>query len=265
MDIFASQFLLRAVIGTMLLSLLTSLWGVFVVLRKQAFLSDAVAHTSIMGIAIGLLLGIYPILIAIIIAIIFAITLTYFKDKLKAGSDTMIGIIYSLFFAIGLIIISKSTGIRVDLNSYLFGSILTISYEEIFLILFLLLISTLFLFKNYKDIVYSTLDEENAFLRGINVKRNEYIINIFLSITVIVAIKAVGLIMLSALLLAPAAYAKNTAKNFKQVIPIASTISILGSIAGLIISITINTPPGATIVIVLSLLYLTSNIPIKKK
>jgi len=260
LEIFQTTFMQRAILGALLLSLLTSLWGVFVVLKKQAFLSDAVAHASILGIALGLYLGIYPLYLAIVIAIIFAIALTYLRNRSIQTNDTLIGIIYSLFFALGLIVLSRTTGVKVDLDSYLFGSLFGISTEELTMLSILLGISVIYLAKNFKQVLYSTFDPENAYLQGINVRKNEYLINIFLSITVIAAITAVGLIMLSALLLAPAATARSLAKRFSQVIPMAAIISVLGSITGLIISLSFDLPAGASIVVVLSFIFLLSNI-----
>ena len=260
MEILSLPFVQRAFLGAILLALLTSLWGVFVVLRKQAFLSDAVAHASILGVALGLMLGIYPLYLALVIAILFAFILTYFKDKVKIANDTLIGIIYSLFFALGLILLSKTSGVKVDLESYLFGSLFSISPDELLLIGILLLGSTIFLFKYFKQIVYTTFDPENAYLQGINVKRNEYLINIFLSITVIAAIKAVGLIMLSSMLLAPAATARNIAKNFKQVIPLSALISILSSLIGLTLALLFDIPAGASIVLIASITFLASGL-----
>jgi zinc transport system permease protein len=260
LELLQTTFTQRAILGALLLSLLTSLWGVFVVLRKQAFLSDAVAHASILGIALGLYLGIYPLYLAIVIAVIFAIALTYLRNRSIQTNDTLIGIIYSLFFALGLIVLSRTTGVKVDIDSYLFGSIFGISSEELFMLFLLLGGSALYFAKNFKQILYSTFDPENAYLQGINVKTNDYLINIFLSITVIAAIKAVGLIMLAALLLAPAATARSMAKRFSQVIPMAALISVVGSLTGLLVSLGFDLPAGASIVVVLSFIFLLSNI-----
>lgn len=257
-EILQLPFIGRAFIAGIIISIITSIWGVFVVLKKSAFITDAIAHISITGIAIGLILGIMPIIPALLIAIIFSILLTYLKNKTNNNNDSLIGILYSFFFALGIILLSINTGIKANLESYLFGSLFSVSIDEIIISSILLIISLIILFKFYNQLLFSTLDEEGAYLQGIKTKLLDYLINIILSITVIIGIKSVGLILISALMLAPANSAKNLSKNFNQVIPLSILLSIINTIIGIFLSLFLNTPVGSTIVIISSITFFLS-------
>lgn len=252
------EFVQKALIGGVILSAITAVFGVFVVLKKEAFLTDAIAHVSIAGIGIGLLLGVYPLITAILISVVFSIVLTFFKHRSSNSNDSLIGILYSFIFSIGLILISLNKGTRTDIESYLFGSLYSISYTEIIMSALLLAVLLIFLALKYKDLLFSIFDYEGAYLKGINTKQLEYVINILLSISIIVGIKSVGLILVTALMLAPANTAINLSKKFNQVIPLSIIISICTSIIGILISLVFNTPAGPTIVIVSSIGFFLS-------
>jgi len=257
-ELLQMSFVQKALIGGLILSTITAICGVFVVLKKEAFLTDAIAHVSMAGVGIGLLAGIYPLFGAILIALLFSIAFTFIKHKTINANDSLIGILYSFFFAIGLIMISLSRGIRVDLESFLFGSLYSISWEEILISGILLIVMIIFLSIKYQDLVFSVFDTEGAFLKGIKTKKLEYLSNILLSIAIIVGIKSVGLILVTALILAPANTSINLSKKFNQVIPLAILISIITNTIGILLSLIFNTPAGPTIVITASIAYFLS-------
>lgn len=254
-EVLQFGFMQRAILAGVIVGLLCALWGVFIVLRGQAFLSDAVAHASLTGIAIGILLGWGYLPLAVLTGIVMAVVITYFKKNTSLANDTLIGIIYTFFFAIGVIILNIYSGYRPDLMSYLFGSLLSVTWTDIGASAVLLLFSSVLIGLFYKKLLYVTFDPEAAQIRGIKAGKYEYLINILISVATIVAIKSVGIIMVSALLLVPAATAKLFARNFKQMFPYSIAVSIVSTLCGILCSYYLNTPSGATIVVTASLIF----------
>ncbi len=254
-SVFQLGFMQRALIASVIVAVLCAIWGIFVVLRKQAYLSDAVAHASLTGIAIGILLGWSYLPLALLAGITLAIAITYLKKHSNLADDTLIGIIYTFMFAIGIILLSLFPGYRPDLFSYLFGSLLSVTWADIIVNIVVLIISALIMMIFYRKLLYVAFDAEAASIRGINTNLYEYLINIAISIATIVAIKSVGIVMVAALLLVPAASAKLISKSFKQMFPNAIIISLLASLIGIISSYYLNTPSGATIVVVATMLF----------
>jgi len=252
-DIFQLEFMLRAIYAGLLVSITCGVLGVFVVLRKQSFIADGVAHASLAGIAIGLLLGSNPILWAVGVAIIMSILLTYIKQNSTISFDSSIGILYSFFFAIGILVISSINSYKPDLISFLFGSLLSITWIEVIYSLVLLVAVVIFIAISYSKIVYMTFDIEGARVRGVNVKLFEYVLNILVSIAVIVSVKLMGVVLVTALLVIPATFAKLFARNFSQVIWLSCIYAVFVTTIGILASFFLDLPSGATVVVLQTL------------
>ncbi len=249
-DLISLPFVQRAIIGGVLVGILAATLGVFVVLRRQSFLTEAVSHASLAGVAAALLIAWEPVLLAIVVAILLALLITYFKRKAPLESDSLIGIFFSLFFALGIVLINLSPTYQPEVMTYLFGSILAITWEDLIYagVVFVVLITiTKYL---YKQLLYFTFDPVGAYIRGIKVERLEYVINILTAIAVVISVKVVGVILVTALFIIPASSAKLLAKSFTQMIPISIILSLLSVLVGLWLSIVSNLPPGALIVLV---------------
>lgn len=253
-EIFYLEFMIRALYAGVLVALACGVLGVFVVLRKQSFIADGVAHASLAGIAIGLLLSSNPILWAVAVAIVMSIALTFIKQNSKVSFDSSIGILYSFFFAIGILVISSINSYKPDLVSFLFGSLLFITWIEVVYALILLIFVAIFITIAYFKIVYMTFDIEGAKVRGVNVKFLEYFLNILVSIAVIVSVKLMGVVLVTAMLTIPATFAKLTAKNFSQVIWLSCIYAISSTSVGIILSYVLDLPSGATVVVLQSIL-----------
>jgi len=253
-DIFQLEFMIRAIYAGVFVSLSCGILGVFVVLRKQSFIADGVAHASLAGIAIGLLLSSNPILWAVGVAIIMSIVLTYIKQNTTISFDSSIGILYSFFFALGILIISGINSYKPDLISFLFGSLLTITWLEVIYSLILLIVIVLFVSITYSKIVYMTFDIEGAKVRGVNVKFLEYFLNILVSIAVIVGVKLMGIVLVTAMLVIPATFAKLFGKNFSQVIWLSCIYAVTATTVGVIFSYFLDLPSGATVVVLQTVL-----------
>ena len=216
LEIFAYSFLQRALISGIAIALLCSVVGLFLVLRRYSLFGDAVAHSSFGGIALGLLLGIYPMWTAYVISIISALVITRIKQKFDISGEASVAVLLSSGIAIGLILISLSGGFSVDIFSFLFGSILLVSVEDTILILGLtgsILIVILLL---YRELIYSTFNEEQAKVSGIPVEKINYLIVFIAGITVVTSIQLVGILLISALFVIPNVTAIMYGRSFKQ-------------------------------------------------
>jgi zinc transport system permease protein len=255
-EILQLPFMQRAIIGGIIVALLCAILGVFVTLRKESFIADAIAHGSLAGVAIALVAGYNPILPAVLVAVLMAIGITYVKQNTVVSSDAIIGIFFSVIFAIAIVIINSSTKFRPELSSFLFGSILLITWLDIIYAGVILLLLTLFIKIFYYKLLYLIFDAEAAKVRGVPVKTLEYLLNIFVAIAIVVSIKVVGIILLTAMLIIPATNAKMIASKFSQMIPLAIVHNLVSVVLGMYMSYVFNAPAGATIVITSGIIFL---------
>ncbi|MFQ5493183.1 MAG: metal ABC transporter permease [Candidatus Dojkabacteria bacterium] len=255
-EILSLPFMQRALLGGLLVAILAAVLGVFITLRRESFFSDAVAHASLSGVAVGFLLAVEPIPIALVVGVIMAVSITYLKKTTNISTDALIGIFYSILFAIGIVILNLSPTYKPELSTYLFGSILSVNQIDLIYALVTFVVSIVLISWLYKKLLYITFDPEAAYLRGIKVNHLEYLLNILAATTIIISIKIVGIILVTALLVIPATTAKITARNFKQMIPISIVQSVVSFIFGILLSFYLNTPIGATIVIVSGAIFM---------
>ena len=254
LEIFYYDFMQRAIISGVAIALLCSVVGLFLVLRRYSLFGDAVAHSSFGGIALGLLLGIYPLWTAYVISIISALVITKIKQKFDISGEASVAVLLSSGIAIGLILISLSGGFSVDIFSFLFGSILLVSVEDTILILGLtgsILIVILLL---YRELIYSTFNEEQAKVSGIPVEKINYLIVFIAGITVVTSIQLVGILLISALFVIPNVTAIMYGRSFKQTILLSISFAISAVVLGIIISYLLDiTPSGAIVMLSLAI------------
>jgi zinc transport system permease protein len=262
LEIFSYDFMQRSLIAGVSIALLCSVVGLFLVLRRYSLFGDAVAHSSFGGIALGLLLGIYPLWTAYIISIISALVITKIKQKFDISGEASVAVLLSSGIAIGLILISLSGGFSVNIFSFLFGSILLVSVEDTILILGLtgsILIVILLL---YRELIYSTFNEEQAKVSGIPVEKINYLIVFIAGITVVTSIQLVGILLISALFVIPNVTAIMYGRSFKQTILISISFAVSAVVLGIIISYLLDiTPSGA--IVMLSLTFFGGTIGLK--
>jgi len=255
-ELLSLPFMQRALIGGIVVAILCAVLGIFVTLRRESFISDAVAHASLAGVAASFLLAIEPLPLALLVAVAMAVGITYARKNSQIATDSLIGIFYSIFFAVGILLLNLSTSYKPELSTYLFGSILAITTTDIVISLAVFLITTVIAIFVFKQLLYVTFDPEAAYIRGIKVQRIEYLITILASITVVISIKVVGIVLVTALLIIPATSARLIAANFRAMIPISIVQSVASVLLGIFISYFTNTSPGATIVIVSGFMFL---------
>lgn len=251
-------FIQKALITGSFIAMLCSSLGIFLVLRRLSLIGDGLAHVSFGSIAIGLFLGFYPIYIAIPIVMISSLLILKLTERAKIYGDAAIGIISSLGIALGVIIASISNGFNIDLFSYLFGNILSINNTEMYLSIMLSVIVLVTIIYFYKDFFSITFDEEYAKISGINTNKINNILVLLTAISVVLAIKVVGTMLVSALLIIPPVTALQLTKSFKSAILLSITLSVISVIIGIFSSYYLDLPAGATIVIINFIFFMIS-------
>ncbi|MFH0816071.1 MAG: metal ABC transporter permease [Methanobacteriota archaeon] len=236
LGLFGYDFFQRALLGGTLAAAACAWVGLFLILRRESMLGDGVAHTAFGGIALGLLLGISPLLAALVVSIASALGIAYMRKKGIANSDSAIAVIMAMGFAIGLIIISLAGGFNVEIMSYLFGSILTINMEDLAIVTALAVVVLVFLGTFYKELMSMTFDEEAARMSGIPVGAMSIAFNILIATTIVVSIKVIGIILVTALMIVPGLTALQLRLSFRRTVTATIGFGTLATVLGLALS-----------------------------
>lgn len=256
--LFTLPFMQRALIGGLLVALLTSWMGILVVLKRSSFFGDAIAHASLTGVALGLLLGLNPIVVAVIYAVFVSFLLPILQRRSNLPLDSLLGFILPFSMAIGVILLSILPGYQPELISFLFGSVLSISWTDIFAIGAFSIAALLTMAFLKKALIFTAFDEEYAKVSGINTARINSIYHILLAITIVAGVKLVGIVLVNALLVIPASIARIFANSLNQMLIFTPIIAIVTTITGVLLSYFLNIPTGPTIAAVSGILFLTS-------
>lgn len=251
-------FIQRAYLAGIFIALLCAVLGLFLVLRKLSLIGDGLSHVSFGAIALSLVFGCYPIVVAIPIVLIASYFILKLTEKAKVYGDAAIGIVSSLGIAGGVILASISKGFNVDLFSYLFGNILAISDAEVLLSIGLSLTVLVVTILFYHELFSVTFDSEYAKITGIRIEHINLLLIFLTAITVVLAIKVVGILLISALLIIPAVTALQIAKGFRSAMIIAGVAGIFSVLCGITASFILDIPAGATIVMINILLFIIS-------
>jgi zinc transport system permease protein len=255
MEILHFSFMQRAIAAGLLIAVACSVLGVFLVLRRDAMLGHGLAHVTFGGVALGLLLSVSPLWTALVVAILAAVLLMKLREAVGLHGDTAIGIVSSVGFALGIVIASVSGKFSVELFSYLFGNILAIGPGEVWTSAVLAMAVVLTVVFNYHDLVAITFDRELAMASGIPVQRLDFIVAILSAVTVVLAMKVVGLLLVAALIVIPAATALQVAGNFRMAIVWSAVLGIISILGGLWISYYLDIPASGSIVLLEAVLF----------
>lgn len=251
-------FLQYALIGGILASIACGIIGPFVVVRKIGYLSGGIAHTVLAGMGIAYFLGQSPIIGALIVALIAALIIGWVSLKANQYEDTIISVLWAIGMAIGVIFISKTPGYNADLMSYLFGNILMITPQSLYLLLGLDVIIIILVSMLYKQLLAVCFDEEFAKLRGLSVSLYFLLLLCLVAFTVVSLIQVVGLILVIALLTIPAAIARQYVNSVGKMMVISIILGMIFTSGGLGISYQLNLPSGATIILFAGVVFLLS-------
>ncbi|HLC91325.1 MAG TPA: metal ABC transporter permease [Candidatus Nanoarchaeia archaeon] len=243
-------FMQKALLGGIAIALCCGLVGPFLVLRRLSLLGDGLAHLAFGGVALGLLLGVNPIIAALITVVLGSFWVRSLVKKNIYG-DAAIALLLSLGVGLGVVIIGIVRGFNTNLYSYLIGSILALSITDIIIAFSLLMGVIIFLLFFYRDMFHLTFNEELAQLSRKNIPLANFLFTILIAMVVVVSIRAVGILLVSALLVIPTLVALNISKSFKQTLLISSISSIVAVIFGIIFSFIVDIPPSGSIVLLL--------------
>lgn len=249
-------FMLNALLAVLLVCPLFGILGTMVVNNKMAFFSDAIGHSALTGIAIGVLLGMRdPLAAMLAFSIILAIGISLVKANGRSSPDTIIGVFSSSAVALGIVILSRGGGFA-KYSNFLIGDLLSIIPQEILMLLIVLIIVLLFWAGLFNQLLLVSVNPSLAGSRGIKVRRIEIGFSIIVAIVVTISIQWVGILIINSLLILPAAAARNIAVNMRQYHLIAVFIAVISGLSGLILSYYWGTATGATIVLCASLFFI---------
>ncbi len=258
LEILQYPFMQRAVLAGVVLAVLLAVLGVFVVLKRMAFFSDGIAHASLAGVAVGILLSYNPLIVALISAVFFALLIYFLEKRYGLSSDTAIGILFTSGMALGVLLISLSPGYQPELISFLFGNILAINSLELWLIVVVSVAVLAFVLLNLKSLVLLSLDKEMAYVSGVKVELLQLLIYVILAVSVVLGIKVLGIVLVSALLIMPVAIAKFFSKSFKKLLIFSVLFAELIVLLGIVLSYYRDLPTGPTIVLCGTVLFVLS-------
>lgn len=250
LEILSYGFIQKGLIAGVAIAVICSMMGMFLVLRKFSLFGDALAHMAFSGISVGMLTGIYPLWSAFAVSILGALGITKLRKSTKISGDAAIAIMLVSGFGIGVLLISMTGGFKVDLFSFLFGSILLISAEDTLLVLGVsaAIVTSLVLLR--KPLLHVALDEEQAKVSGLDVDKLNYVFVILASVTVITSMRLVGILLISALIVLPNITSMLFGKSFKKTMAISISISVFSVVSGILLSYYLDLAPSGTIVMI---------------
>ena len=257
-DLFSMDFFRSAFIMSLLLSLLFGVLSFFVVTRKMSFLGAGIAHTAFGGVALGVFLGIDPFLTALAFCVATALLIGRLSRKGGISLDAGIGIFFAFSMAFGALLIRLKKAYTFDLQGYLFGNILGVTSGDLIITLAALLVFVPFTALFIHRILFMTFDEEVASVSGVRTGFIDTALLVFLAAIIVISIKIVGIILVSALVVLPASFGMVITKSFRRVILWGVIYTLVIMCGGLVLSYYIDTPPGATMVTLGTAVYLAA-------
>ena len=258
--LMTQSFLQNALFGGILASIGCGLTGSFVVVNRIGYMAGGIAHSVLGGMGIAYYLNYDPFIAALISALLAAIIIGIIKLKWQQQEDTAIGAIWAVGMAVGIIFISKSDGYNVNLMSFLFGNILIISKQQLYIMLLMDVVTIFFMVAFYKQLIAISFDIEFATIRGVKVNLFYLLLLCLVAITVVLLIQVVGLILVIALLTLPAAIAKQYVQSIGAMMLLAALLGTFFTSSGLYLSYEPDLPAGATIILVAGMVYLLSSL-----
>lgn len=260
---FTYGFLQRALLAGVFIAVACALLGVFLILRRDSMIGHGLAHVAFAGVALGLFLKIIPLGVALVVAVVAALGIMKLKEKAGLYGDTAIAIFSSVGLAVGIVLATLAQSFNVDLFSYLFGDILAIETSEVWLSMALAAVVVFVVILHYHRFMYMTFDREAAKASGIKVGHLDVLLTILTAVTVVLGMKVVGILLVSALVVIPAAAGLQLASNFKKAIILSSLIAVGSVLLGLFLAYYLDFPASGTIVI-LSFLFFVLFFLLKK-
>lgn len=252
-------FFLYALLGGVGVALAAGPLGSFIVWRRMAYFGDALSHSALLGVAFAIFFDINVVLGIIAFSMLFSFLLAYLHKQRAYSSDTLLGIMAHSSLAVGLVVISFMP-VRIDLMSYLFGDILAIGTHDLIVIYTSSIVTLGLVIALWRNLLFATIHQDLAQVEGINVELTRLWLMLLISLFVALSIKVVGILLVTSLLVIPAATARRLTHTPEQMACIASFVGVIAVIAGLFASLEWNTPSGPSVVVATTVLFALANI-----
>ena len=250
LEIFSYNFLLRAVVAGLLISLCAALLGVSLVLKRCSMIGDGLSHVGFGALAFATAMNAAPLIVSIPIVVLAAFLLLRISENSKINGDAAIALISTSSLAVGIVVISRTTGINVDVYNYMFGSILAMSKNDMIISIVLAAAVLILYILFYNKIFAITFDENYSKATGVRTGFYNMLIAFLTAITIVVGMRMMGALLISSLIIFPALTSMHVCKRFMSVIVCSAAVSVISFLIGLALSYIHATPAGASIVIV---------------
>lgn len=251
-------FMWRAAAAGIGVALLTGALGVFVVWRRTAYFGDTLAHSALLGIALGFLLGVAPQVGVLVTALVVALFLVKMRKQVQLANDTLLGILAHSALSLGLVTVAFVPGLRTDLMGYLFGDLLAVSASDLAWIWGLGALAMLLLAWIWRGLLATTVHAELAAVEGVPTQRMELFFMLLIAVVVTLGMKTVGILLITALMIIPAATARRLSHTPEQMAILASVLGSLAVLGGLWLSWELDTPAGPSVVVIAAVLFALS-------
>lgn len=255
MDMLGYGFIQRGMEAGIVIALIAPLIGTFLVLKRYSLIADTLSHVSFAGIAIGILLRIDPIVTAIFAAVLASFGIEKLKGSRRIYGESVLGIFLSGSLAVAIVLLGLDKSVNANLISYLFGSIVTVTSSQVIIMTALAVAVVIAVRLMWRDLIYSTFDEEGAAVSGVAVSRVNAVFIVLSALTVALSIPVVGVLLISALIVIPAVTALQLRLDIKGTILIAELISVVSVISGILCSYWFDLPSGGAIVLVMLVFF----------
>lgn len=249
LEIFQYGFMVRAILAGLVIGIVAPLIGNFLVVRRYSLIADTLSHVALAGVGIGLLLGTSPLPVTLAVTVLAALLIEWLRSRRQLPAEAVLAMFLPGGLALSVILISLANGFNSSLFSYLFGSITTVSSNEVWLVAglgALVVLTTLLL---YRQLLYSSFDEESAQVSGVPVRFVNAVLISLTAITVTLSMRVVGILLIGALMVIPAVTAMQVARSFRQSVFLSIVLAVGAVAIGLVASYFLNLPAGATIVL----------------
>lgn len=250
-ELFQHAFIVRGLLAGIIIAIIAPLIGLFLVLRRYSLIADTLAHVSLAGLAIGALFGWNPVLSALVVTLVSSLGIERLRTSKKVFGESALALFLSGSLALAVVLLSLAHGFNVNLLNYLFGSIVTVTSQDIFTIAILGAVVIVAVILFFKELVFTTFDEEAAKVGGVPVRFVNTLFILLAALTVSLAIPIIGVLLTAALIVIPVIAALQLKKSFVQTLLFSEVVSLISVVGGIILSYYLNIATGGTIVLLM--------------
>lgn len=256
LGLLAQPFIQRAFFVGVLIAVMSSLLGVFIVLKRLSLIGDGLAHTAFGGLSLGYYLNVVPLWAAAVVVVLGALGITKATRSRRISGDAAVAVILQLGLASGIVLLSLARGFGVNIDSLLFGSILLVDSTQVLVAVVVLLFVTAVVVAYYRELQYTAFDDSQARAAGVNTTFLDYLLSVLAGVVVIASIPIVGVLLISAMLVLPALMSIQVSRSFKQTLLLSPVFGVISVGLGMLFSIVLDSASGATIVLTAILVFL---------